>query len=196
MSDESSDNGRQPAHSAGNIDFAELLDELTEVIERAKSMPLSSSAIISREEVLELLSVARESLPLELSRARRVILDREELLAGAGRECAELLDEARAQAGHMVERTEIVRQARHHGERIMAEAESEARRTRHEADDYVDRKLAQFEIVLDRTIRTVQAGRQRLTVAPEERASLAASEGAAGQIEGLPDEGLFDQDLA
>ena len=33
----------------------ELIDDLIEIVERAKSMPLSSSAIISREEVLGLL---------------------------------------------------------------------------------------------------------------------------------------------
>ena len=195
MTEESLD-GRQPAHSPGNVDFSELLDELVEVIERAKSMPLSSSAIISRDEVLELLAVARESLPAELARARRVLLDREELLARAERECAQLLDEARAQAGHMVERTEIVRQARHQGERLLADAESAGRRTRHEADDYVDRKLAQFEVVLDRTIRTVQAGRERLAVPPEAGADPASTPSGPDGADAAQDEGLFDQDLA
>jgi cell division septum initiation protein DivIVA len=186
---EDTDNLRQPAHSAGTLDFANVLDELVEIIERAKSMPLSSSAIISRDEVLDLLSAAREALPAELSRARRVLQDREELIAQAGREAAGVLDDARAQAAHMVERTEIVRQARAHADRLLADAEADARRARHEADDYVDRKLAQFEIVLDRTIRTVQAGRERLTVVPEE------SEKPGGQEAGN-EEGLFDQDLA
>ena len=104
------------------------------------------------------------------------------------READELLDEARAQAAHMVQRTEIVRQARNNADRILADAEAESRRIRHEADDYVDRKLAAFEIVLDRTIRTVQAGRDRLSVN--------ADDGEADELGEMDaaEDAFFDQD--
>jgi hypothetical protein len=172
-------------------DLEGLLGEITETIEKAKSMPLSSSAIIGRDEVLELLGAAQQALPDELQRARRVLQDHEALRLVAEREAAQLLDEARSQAAHLVQRTEIVRQSRHEAERLIAEADADARRIRHEAEDYVDRKLAAFEIVLDRTIRTVQAGRERLTAPP-----------ATAGVEPLPevddagDGGLFDQDVS
>ena len=38
---------------------------------------------------------------------------------------------------------------------------------RHEAEDYVDRKLAAFEVVLDRTMATVQKGREQLQAVVE-----------------------------
>jgi cell division septum initiation protein DivIVA len=141
------------------VDIEAVLDELVGIVEHAKSMPLSSSAIITRDEVLALLDLARSALPVELQRARRILVDCDELRASAAREAAEVLDEARAQAAYLVQRTEIVRQARHHADRVVEDAETEGRKIRHEADDYVDRKLAAFEIVLDRTMRTVQAGR-------------------------------------
>jgi vacuolar-type H+-ATPase subunit H len=165
---------------------AEILDELAAEIEGAKSMPLSSSAIVSRDELLELVNEARQLLPSELAKARRVLVDHEELLARAEREADEILDDARAQAAHIVQRTEIVRQARNHAERIVADAESEGRRIRHEADDYVDRKLAAFEIVLDRTVRTVRAGRDRLTVVEEDE--------EPDESELQEGDGFFDQD--
>jgi cell division septum initiation protein DivIVA len=174
-------------------DIEDVLVELVSIVEKAKSMPLSSSAIIPRDEVLELLETARAALPAELQRARRVLMDRDEVRAHADREAAELLDEARAQAAHMVQRTEVVRQARHHADRLIEDAESEGRKIRHEADDYVDRKLAAFEIVLDRTMRTVQAGRERLSVLPESVDELdepTAGSDAAARVE----EGFFDQD--
>ncbi len=59
----------------------------------------------------------------------------------------------------MVQRTEIVRQANQVAQRILEDAREEARRLRHEAEDYCDQKLAAFEIVLDRTIKTVKGGR-------------------------------------
>ena len=173
-------------------DVEGLLDELVEVVEHAKSMPLSSSAIISREEVLDLAERARRALPGELLASRRMLRDLDGLRARAQQEADQIVDEGRAQAANLVQRTEVVRQARHQAERIVLDAEAEARRVRHDADDYVDRKLAAFEIVLDRTIRTVQAGRERLTAPPampeaDETVEMAQGEQAA-------DEALFDQD--
>jgi cell division septum initiation protein DivIVA len=96
------------------------------------------------------------------------------------------MDEVRAQAEHMVQRTEIVRQANAVAQRILDDANEEARTLRHQAEDFVDQKLAGMEIVLDRLTRTVQAGRARL---------------AAPLVEPKPDEsarpeedGFFDQD--
>ena len=189
--DETADGQAGVAGEPGDVEA--LLDELVTVVEKAKSMPLSSSAIIARDEVLQLLDAARTALPSELQRARRVLQDRDDVRQRAEREASELIDEARAQAAHMVQRTEVVRQARHLAERLVDDAEAEGRKIRHEADDYVDRKLAAFEIVLDKTMRTVQIGRDRLTAAPDEpggdRGPISSEDLLA-----RPEEGFFDQD--
>lgn len=183
-----------PLRERAPVDVASLLDELYDVIEHAKSMPLSSSALIVRDEVLELVERARAALPHEIQRARRLLQDRDEVRSRAELEAGEVLDAARAQAAHLVQRSEVVRQARHEADRVIADAESEARRVRHEADDYVDRKLASFEIVLEKTMRSVQAGRERLAVVPDPDAEEApVLAGAAGAD--LGDEGFFDQDV-
>jgi cell division septum initiation protein DivIVA len=188
--DEANDGHSGLSGETGEVEV--LLDELVAVVEKAKSMPLSSSAIIARDEVLQLLDAARAALPSELQRARRVLQDRDEVRQRAEREASELIDEARAQAAHMVQRTEVVRQARHLAERLVEDAEAEGRKIRHEADDYVDRKLAAFEIVLDKTMRTVQIGRDRLTAAPDEPDDERAAR--VGDDSLRPEEGFFDQD--
>jgi len=179
-----------------------LLDELIDIVATAKSVPLSSSVMITRDEVLELLEATRDELPDELRRARRLLKDREDVLATARREAGDIVEDARVQAERMVQRTEIVRQAEHRAVRIVEDAEAESRRLRHEAEDYVDQKLAGFEIVLDRTMKTVRAGRERLAAVPADPygdeddggAYFAAEAGgrAAGDDSA---EGLFDQDV-
>lgn len=175
-----------------SADAENILDRLIEVVESAKSMPLSSSAIIAREDVLSLLEAAREALPEELRRARFLLREREEFLTKARHDASELLEEARVQAERMVQRTEIVRQAEQKARRLVDEAEADARRLRLEAEDFVDHKLGAFEIVLDRTLKTVKAGRERLAAipyAPSEHAPEPTGEKADDG------EGLFDQDL-
>jgi F0F1-type ATP synthase membrane subunit b/b' len=186
-----------PPPRSGPASTEELLDELIELVSSAKSMPLSSSAIIARDEVLGLLEAAREAVPEENRRARHLLRERDDFLARTRRDADELLEEARVQAERMVQRTEIVRQAEHRARRLVEEAEADARRLRLEAEDFVDHKLGAFEIVLDRTLKTVKAGREKLAAIPfdhvEDSLSGSSAEAGANGEEGgdVP----FDQDL-
>jgi Fe2+ transport system protein B len=168
------------------IGIESVLNQLLDLIAAAKSMPLSSSVMVSREDVMSLLQSALDSLPEELRQARWLLREREEFMAERTREAEALMDEVRAQAEHMVQRTEIVRQANAVAQRILDDANEEARTLRHQAEDFVDQKLAGMEIVLDRLTRTVQAGRARLAAPLVE----ATSEEGAGPEE----DGFFDQD--
>ena len=62
----------------------------------------------------------------------------------------------------MVQRTEVVKAAEHRARRIIDAAEAEARRLRLECEDFCDQKLAGFEIVLERTLKLVASGREKL----------------------------------
>ncbi len=190
--------------AAGEEHDAEaLIRSALDLVQTAKAMPLSASVLVSREELAELLQAALDRMPDELRQARWLLKERDEFLAEKSREADILLEEVRVQAERMVQRTEIVRQANHVAQRILDDANEEARRLRHEAEDYADQKLASFEIVLDRTMKTVQAGREKLQVTPLPKVeigdggdtSLAPSTlDATGQEVDDP-EGFFDQDL-
>jgi cell division septum initiation protein DivIVA len=177
-------------------DAESLLRRVVEIIESTKTLPLSSSVKLdNRDEVLELLDEALQRLPDELRQARWMIKEREEYLDKVRREGDEIVQAARVEAGRMVQRTEIVREAQHTARSILEEARDEARRLRLEAEDYCDQKLASFEIVLERTIKTVAAGRAKLSAAPSVPADLAGN-GIAGsdEDETIGGEAFFDQD--
>ena len=146
------------------VGVEELLLRVRELIDLARSMPMSASVLVNREELLELLDDALDGLPEELRHARWLLKEREEFLEQAQRDAAEIRDRAAQTASRMVEEREIVRQAEATAQHIVGEAESNARQISHEAEDYIDQKLASFEVVLDRTLQTIQKGRDRLSV--------------------------------
>ena len=158
----------------------DLLDELIEIITSAKSMPLSSSAIVTRDEVLDLLEAVRDELPEELRRARRLLKDHEELLAAAetrgGRHRRRRQGPVRAHGP--ADRDRPTGRAPGSADR-RGRRGRRRRQMRHEAEDYVDQKLAGFEIVLDRTLKTVRAGRERLASVPPRNPSPATRRGRA-----------------
>jgi hypothetical protein len=143
-----------------------LLRRVIDVIDSARPMPLSSDSRINKDEVLELLNETLARLPDELRAARWLLKEREEFLAKVRREGDEILELARARAERMVERTEIVRSAEQRARSIVEQADAEARRLRHEVEDYCDRKLASFEVLLQRTLKVVHVGRAKMQGVP------------------------------
>jgi cell division septum initiation protein DivIVA len=163
------------------MDLAGRIQQLEDIVTEAKSMPLSSSVLVSREELLELIEEMKSSLPEEVKQARWVVKDREELLAKARTDAEQIVEQARQDQLRLSQQEEIFERAKHEAERILESADDESRRVRTEADDYVDAKLAQFENVLrkvtedlmatssalDRTLEQVETGRDRLHGAPQ-----------------------------
>ncbi|MGH9180335.1 MAG: hypothetical protein ACRDY5_01275 [Acidimicrobiales bacterium] len=191
----SGDSGLAPG--SDDIGTETLLRRIIEIVTNARPMPLSTTVRVEKDEVLELLDDALERLPDELRQARWMLKERAEFLARVEREAGEILEAARVRAERMVQRTEIVRTARNLATSTVEEARDTARRLRHEAEDYCDQRLASFEIVLERTLKTVQAGREKLQAIPssarEAELGFGADRGDLGATEGV-DEAFFDQD--
>lgn len=152
-----SDEARSERESAD-----ELMNRVADMIESARPMPLSSSVMVNKEEVLDLVQRAIDNLPEELREARWLLKEREEFLAKMRVDGDEILDAARARSERMVQRTEVVKAADHRARRILEDAEAESRRMRRECEDFCDQKLASFEIVLERTLKLVASGRDKL----------------------------------
>jgi hypothetical protein len=158
------------------VDLSARINQLEEMVREAKSMPLSSSALVNRDEMLELIGQMKEGLPDEIKQARWIVKDREELLAKARRDAEAMVDQARQEQLRLASHEAVVHRANEESERIVQEAADDARRLRLEAEDYVDAKLAQLEgqlqrileemiasnQSLSRTIDQVQAGREKL----------------------------------
>lgn len=144
------------------VDSESLLQRVIDLVSSARSLPLSASVSINRDEVLDLLEEIQERLPDELREARWLRKEREEYLTKMRDDGDEILEAARAHAERMVQRAEVVKAAEHRARRIIDGAEAEARRLRLECEDFCDQKLAGFEIVLERTLKTVAGGRQKL----------------------------------
>ena len=129
-----------------------------------------------------MISEMQESIPEEIKQARWIVKDREDLLG-----------KARAEGERIIEQA-------HEEQRRMALKEEVARRA--EAEDYVDAKLAQFEIALRKiledtqssarsvakTLDQVEVGREHLR-AP----GTAADQALAPHTEQRPETELYDE---
>jgi len=147
----------------GSADLEEVLDHLTALVEDARALPMSSSCVVHRGEVLDLVDEARRVVPSELDEARRVLADRDRLLEQARAEAERLVQRGHEEQARLVEATAVYTRAQGEADRLLDQAHAEAEAMRLQTEDYVDAKLANFEVVLSTTLATVSRGRERLS---------------------------------
>jgi cell division septum initiation protein DivIVA len=144
------------------VDVEGYLAQMEQLLAEARPVPLSASVMVNRKDFEDVIDDIRASLPEELRQSRWVIKERDEVLEQAEREAEQLLADAKNEAARLISETEVVRQSQRQAERILDEAREQSRVLRLEAEDYVDAKLANFEIVLAKTMRSVEKGREQL----------------------------------
>ncbi|WP_406274235.1 cell division initiation protein [Streptomyces sp. NBC_00191] len=160
------------------MDVQKKLDEIVEAVGNARSMPMSASCVVNRAELLAMLEEVRQALPGSLAQAQELIGGRVQMVEQARQEAERIIETAHAERGSLVSDTHVARQSQEEADRILAEARREAEEIRGEADDYVDSKLANFEVVLTKTIGSVDRGREKLL----------------GRGPGLDEQGFADED--
>ena len=148
-----------------------LLDVLTDVVHSARAMPMSASVLVNRADALALVDDLRAAMPAQLDRAEEVLSDADRVLADAEEQAERVIATARTRAAQLVAEEQVVVQARAEAARIVEEAHAQADTLRREADDYCDRRLAEFEIDLGKLVLQVQAGRAKLAERLDDGAS-------------------------
>jgi cell division septum initiation protein DivIVA len=144
------------------VEIHDTLDELVHAIESARAVPMSASCMVNRVDVLALLDKVRRQLPADLTRADALLADAEGVIAEARRAGDDIIAEAHQEKMRLVSDTEVQAQAEREAGRIISGANTEAERMQREIDDYIDAKLANFELVLTKTLEAVARGRDKI----------------------------------
>ena len=88
-----------------------LLDNLEDLIENSKKVPLSNKIMVEQKEVLNLIKDIRNKLPEELKVAKFVRQERERILAEAKKEANDIVKEAENRIIAMIDEHEITKKA-------------------------------------------------------------------------------------
>ncbi len=144
------------------MDVLVLIDKLDDMIHNARSVPLTDSVMLDREEIYDLLDQMRATIPEEIKQARWIVKERQEMLAEAKQEAERILSEAQERAEKLASETEIVRLAEKNAQQIMEDARERERETRLGAEDYADEVLGNLEMNLEKFLAAVRRGRERL----------------------------------
>lgn len=114
----------------------EIISTLYEMIQDARSMPLSADkCIVERDRVLDQLDEISNMLPGELKQAKTIVESRSEVINNAKREAENILKQAQNQARQLISENEIYKQAQEEANAMMKAAKEEAEATVKAAKD-------------------------------------------------------------
>jgi cell division septum initiation protein DivIVA len=150
----------------------ETVDELTTVIENARSVPMSSSCMVPRDHLLDLLDDLRESLPEDVQAAGAIVEQRTEILQQAQAEAERLTGRTRGESDQLLSqarhsREEILGTARRQRDDLLAQAQADAEEIIVAAEDEAERLLAEGRRQRDLLIAEGQAEHERLLTETE-----------------------------
>jgi cell division septum initiation protein DivIVA len=179
------------------VDVHDQLNEIAATVRGAKAMPMSASCLVNRTEMLDALERVRDVLPVDLDHADALLSDRDAVVAAGREEAERLLEAARAERDQLIEQTDVLVAARERAAAVVGQARAEAARLLADADDYVDRKLGEFEVVLGQLASQVHNGRERLAARREtDLDSIEASVGGSPNDEDTRPDVLREVDTA
>jgi hypothetical protein len=143
-------------------ELQELVDEVILAVEGARNVPLSSSVMLDRTQLLDMLYRLRDEMPDELRAARWMVREREAFVGRTNEKAREMLDRARQRSEQLVGESYIVKEAVEEANALVRRAEAEATRIRLEAEDYSDQAFEQTEAVLSDLLAQVRRARADL----------------------------------
>lgn len=168
------------------MDILYLVDHLENLIASSRRMPLVNQILIKEGDILNIVDQMRTSIPDEIKQARRIIQEKERILAQAQADATTLLSRAREETERAMNREgllraaearsqELVRQAEEQAQSVVEQAEEHSEHLKNDADNYVAETLrnlkdhlASIEMDISRTILSIDKGLESLEIPEEE----------------------------
>jgi vacuolar-type H+-ATPase subunit H len=147
---------------AGAVDFMYLLDRLEEALVTGSRVPLMARTLVDEQECLDILDQLRVAMPTEIKEARRIIAERDHILAQAREETERIIRGAEHRASRLVEEHAVVRSAQARALQLEEQAEHDSQQVREEAEQYAETVLTRVQERLDQALSNVRAGLREL----------------------------------
>jgi len=147
------------------MDILYLVDRLENLIASSRRMPLFNQIMVKEADMLDIIETMRTAIPDEIKQARRVIQEKERLLAQAQADASALLAKAREESEKAMKRDGLLRAAEERSQKMLRQAEEKAERLKIEADAYVvetlralHEHLSGVEMEIDRSLLSIEKG--------------------------------------
>jgi hypothetical protein len=179
------------------MDILYLVDRLENLIAGSRRMPLLNQIMLKESDILNIIEQMRTAIPDEIKQSRRIIQEKERILAQAQADASALLSRAREETERAMNREGLLRAAEDRSQEMVRQAEERAEQIKIEADAYVVETLralrdhlASIELDIDRSILSIEKGLASMGVDSDEDGTGEAPDDSYpdAEIEEVPEE--------
>ena len=156
------------------MDILYLVDRLENLIAGSRRMPLVNQIMLKESDILNIIEQMRTAIPDEIKQSRRIIQEKERILAQAQADANTLLTRAREESERAMNREGLLRAAEDRSQDMMRQAEEKEEQIKIEADAYVTETLralrehlSSIEMEVGRSILSIEKGLASLGVDPD-----------------------------
>jgi F0F1-type ATP synthase membrane subunit b/b' len=140
-----------------DMNMEQILDAIEDIVDEAKPMPFSMGRItVDGDQLRDYIQDARAALPQELKMSKRILEDREAIIAGAKKEAEAIVRKAEERAKILVSDSEITQKARQQGIELITQAQKQTKMLRDSAYDYINSILSESETALNASLAEVK----------------------------------------
>lgn len=165
----------------------ETIEMLYSMISEARRMPLAADkVIVERDAILGMLEELRDSLPVEISEAKRLLSAKDEFISNAKREAEQIRKTAEDKARALVEEEEIVKIAKLRSAEITSNTEQKCAELRKVANEYVDDTMRRTEEAIMAALEEVRKSRTSFRSAASAATAAPAQPAARTEDEEVP----------
>lgn len=131
------------------IDVLYLVDRLESLLNKGWRVPLSAKTMIDEDEFLDIVDQMRIAFPEEIKQAKKIVQERDRIVAQAQEEAKHILETAREDAARLTNEHAIVKAAQQQATQIERRANVEAEARRRGADEYATQVLKELHTRLE-----------------------------------------------
>lgn len=139
-----------------------MVDRLESLLNVGWRIPFLNLSLVDRRSCLDVIDQMRISIPDEVKQAKRVIQDRERIIAQAQAEAEKIVTAAQEQAAFLLQEKELTKVAESKAQEIIEEARARCAQMQSEADRYAVEVLVRLEEELNRQLVTARKGIEAL----------------------------------
>jgi vacuolar-type H+-ATPase subunit H len=144
------------------MDLQYLIDRLEGMVTGAKRMPITNKLMLDEQELADLIDQMRTVLPEEVRSARKVLRERDSIIAEAQQQADDILKTAHEQAEMLLDQQGLMAEAEARARQYMEEVEADVQERINGADEYARQVLGQLREQLARHLSTIEKGLETL----------------------------------
>ena len=127
------------------MEIEEILTNMEEKLEQAKTVPFSDKVLVDREELYDMITDIRLKMPTEIEQSRWVIEEKNRILVEAQQQAEATIKEAEEERVRMINEHEVTKKAYAQAEEIVDNAKRVSKDMRMGAKEYADDLLMQID---------------------------------------------------